>query len=163
PCASSASPTPSLPRTWASCARSNASTAKASPPRPPSHEPKPGAPGAPMRPYTCGRPLQTQLQTRRKQMAVASHDRYTLSRVKTPIGVALLLTDARERLAGLDWDELEARLVALFRSRFGDGAELREGPPSEPSRGALAHYFDGDVHAIDGLACAAGGTAFQRT
>jgi methylated-DNA-[protein]-cysteine S-methyltransferase len=95
-------------------------------------------------------------------MDAASPDTYTLARFPTPVGVALLVADARGRLVGLDWEEFEPRLLALFRARFGKGAALSAGTAPDDVHAALSRYFDGDVHALDAVSCAARGTPFQR-
>lgn len=95
-------------------------------------------------------------------MDAASLDTHTLARFPTPIGVALLVIDARGRLVGLDWEDFESRLVALFRARFGKGAPLSAGTAPADVRTALSRYFDGEIGALDAVPCAARGTPFQR-
>jgi O-6-methylguanine DNA methyltransferase len=95
-------------------------------------------------------------------MDAASLDRFTLGRFAAPIGIALVVADPRGRLVALDWQDFEPRLVRLFRARFGAGVALADGPIPDAPRSALERYFDGDVAAIDALACGARGTEFQR-
>lgn len=89
-------------------------------------------------------------------------DRCTLDRISTPIGVALFVTDSHERLCAFDWEPFEDRLVELFHKGVGRNKELSTGRAQAPVRTALERYFDGDVRAIDRIACASAGTSFQE-
>jgi methylated-DNA-[protein]-cysteine S-methyltransferase len=87
-----------------------------------------------------------------------------LDRLATPLGVMLLVTDDRERLRALDWEDHEERMRRLLRLHYGPAGapdRLREG--SSPSaRAALEAYFAGDLGAIDRVPVETGGTPFQR-
>jgi methylated-DNA-[protein]-cysteine S-methyltransferase len=96
------------------------------------------------------------------QMAGASPDRFTLDRISTPIGVGLIITDSRGALCAYDWTGYEDRMMRLFRNGKRERASLVEGRSPVAVRSALERYFDGDVHAIDSLPCAASGTTFQK-
>lgn len=91
---------------------------------------------------------------------------FQLERIATPLGQMLLVTDAEQRLRALDWQDYEDRLLLLLRRQYkahGGGPEsLQETAQASPARGALQAYFEGDIHAIDHLAVATGGTDFQR-
>ena len=90
------------------------------------------------------------------------HDRFTVDRISTPIGVAVFVTDERGSLSALDWEEFETRLVERLRARAGRLALLSAGKAAPQLRDALTRYFDGDIHAVDALACAGRGTPFQE-
>jgi methylated-DNA-[protein]-cysteine S-methyltransferase len=85
-----------------------------------------------------------------------------LDRLATPIGVMLLVTDDRERLRALDWDDHEPRMRRLLCRHYGPcGSAVREG--REPRvRAALEAYFAGDLRAIDRVPVETRGTPFQR-
>jgi methylated-DNA-[protein]-cysteine S-methyltransferase len=89
--------------------------------------------------------------------------RFFVERVATPTGPMLLLTDARESLRALDWEDHEARMRRLLRLHYGDG-DVRLEPRAETSkaRRALEAYFGGALSALDALEVETGGTAFQR-
>jgi methylated-DNA-[protein]-cysteine S-methyltransferase len=44
---------------------------------------------------------------------------FTLDRLPTPIGTALLVTDADGVLRALDWEEYEPRMKQLLRLQYG--------------------------------------------
>lgn len=86
---------------------------------------------------------------------------FTIDRISTPIGVAVFVTDERGFLSALDWEEFETRLVERLRARAGNPAVL-SAKPAPHTRDALTRYFEGDVHALDAIACAGRGTPFQE-
>ncbi len=84
-----------------------------------------------------------------------------LEHFPTPIGVMLLVTDERERLRALDWEDHEQRMRRLLSRHYGSAWSLR--PGSSPSvRAALDAYFAGDIGAIDRVPVETAGTPFQR-
>lgn len=85
----------------------------------------------------------------------------TLDRVTTPVGEALLVTDADGAVRALDFADYEARMLRLL-GRHSPGAALAEGDAPEPVRRAVAAYFDGDLRALEGLTVKIGGTVFQN-
>ncbi|MCW2271220.1 Methylated-DNA--protein-cysteine methyltransferase [compost metagenome] len=78
-----------------------------------------------------------------------------------PIGQVLIVSNGHE-LVGLEFDEPEIRLLRLLHTRFGSGLRLRETADLAPFSTPVQDYFAGDLHALDALAVAAGGTAFQQ-
>jgi methylated-DNA-[protein]-cysteine S-methyltransferase len=44
---------------------------------------------------------------------------FGLDRLQTPIGIALLVTDAEGALRALDWEDYELRLRQLLRLHYG--------------------------------------------
>lgn len=88
---------------------------------------------------------------------------FLLERQPTPLGTMLLATDEQARLRILDWEEHEEAMHRLLRRHYPrQSIILRETPRKSPAMRALEAYFDGELHAIDGLEVATGGTAFQR-
>jgi methylated-DNA-[protein]-cysteine S-methyltransferase len=94
-------------------------------------------------------------------MPARSTERFYLDRFETPIGVALLVTDADGQLCALDWADYEHRMAELMRQQYGR-ADLIEGAAPAAIKQALASYFAGDFDALDAVPCRLGGTPFQR-
>jgi methylated-DNA-[protein]-cysteine S-methyltransferase len=94
-------------------------------------------------------------------MTATLPDRLCLDRLATPIGDALLVTGGDGRLRALDWADHEPRLTRLLRRHYGAVAIAPGAAPAETRR-ALDAYFAGELGALDTIACATGGTAFQR-
>ena len=88
-------------------------------------------------------------------------ERLTLDRIETPLGEVLLVTDAEGAVRALDFTDFEPRMMKLLARHYG-AVELSEGLAPEAVRMAVRAYFDGDGHALDGLATRTGGTDFQR-
>jgi methylated-DNA-[protein]-cysteine S-methyltransferase len=88
---------------------------------------------------------------------------FHLERMNTPTGPMLVVTDDRERLRAAEWEDYEDRMHLLLKRHYGAGA-VRLCAALRPSavRHALESYFDGDLHAIDGVATATNGTEFQQ-
>jgi methylated-DNA-[protein]-cysteine S-methyltransferase len=97
-----------------------------------------------------------------RPMTASPPDAFTLSRFETPIGAALIVTDALGRLRAFDWEDHEPRLRRLLRRHYGDGMVVRDGPAPAAVTTALAAYFAGDLTAVDRLETATAGTDFQR-
>lgn len=87
----------------------------------------------------------------------------TFSRLASPLGVMLLLSDPAGRLRALDWEDYEPRLHRLLARQYPHAVTLRPGPAPEPLAAALAAYFDGELEALEQIAVETGGTAFQKT
>jgi len=93
-----------------------------------------------------------------------SHDQpepFFLSRMTTPIGEALLVTDAAERLCALDWSDYEDRMIHLLRQQHGHAALQERTAPARVTQ-VLSGYFAGKPGRLDAIACRFGGTPFQR-
>ncbi len=83
--------------------------------------------------------------------------------IPTPVGVIVLLTDARGRIRALDWDDHEARMQRLLRLHYGrDGVTLSDDGGPSAARRALEAYFAGAFTALDNLEVETAGTPFQR-
>ena len=86
---------------------------------------------------------------------------FTLDTFATPLGTALIVSDAQGRLRFLDWQDCEARLHRLATRQYAD-ATFTQGHTPAHLRVALTAYFAGEIGAIAALPCGFGGTAFQR-
>jgi methylated-DNA-[protein]-cysteine S-methyltransferase len=84
-----------------------------------------------------------------------------LDRLKTPIGIALLVTDSDGLLRALDWEDYEPRMRELLRLQCG-AVELKNGRAPAPTRTALSSYFRGDLDRLGEIKWRVGGTPFQR-
>jgi methylated-DNA-[protein]-cysteine S-methyltransferase len=84
-----------------------------------------------------------------------------LDQIPSPIGVIRLVTDEEGRLRALDFEDYEARNLALLRRHYGS-AEISAGKSPPQIAQALTDYFDGDLAALDTIEVATNGTAFQE-
>jgi methylated-DNA-[protein]-cysteine S-methyltransferase len=86
---------------------------------------------------------------------------FGLDRLATPIGIALLVTDAAGALRALDWEDYEHRMRELLRLHYGL-VDLTDQPAPAAMRTALSGYFDGDLRQLSGIAWRIAGTPFQQ-
>ena len=86
---------------------------------------------------------------------------FGLDRLQTPIGPALLVTDAEGALLALEWEDYEPRLRQLLRLQHG-AAVLKEARAPDDTRAALTGYFDGDLDRLGTIRWRVAGTPFQR-
>jgi methylated-DNA-[protein]-cysteine S-methyltransferase len=86
---------------------------------------------------------------------------FGFDRVETPIGIALLVTDAEGALRALDWEDYEPRLRKLLRLHCG-APILRTTRAPEDIRAALTGYFAGDLASLNAIKWRVAGTIFQR-
>jgi methylated-DNA-[protein]-cysteine S-methyltransferase len=86
---------------------------------------------------------------------------FGLDRLATPIGIALLITDAEGALRALDWEDYEHRMRELLRLHYG-AVELNDQPAPAAMRTALSDYFDGDLGQLSDIAWRIAGTPFQQ-
>jgi methylated-DNA-[protein]-cysteine S-methyltransferase len=86
---------------------------------------------------------------------------FDFGRLQTPIGIALLVTDADGALRALDWENYEARLRQLLRLHYGV-VVLRDAPASDDLKTALEEYFAGDLDSLKTINWRVAGTPFQR-
>jgi len=94
-------------------------------------------------------------------MSAKPPETFGLDRLQTPIGAALLVTDAEGALRALDWEEYEPRMRQLLRQQHGH-ARLQDARAPEYLRAALSAYFAGELAALDAIKWRVAGTAFQR-
>lgn len=83
-----------------------------------------------------------------------------VDRMPSPVGTLHLVHD-RVALRALDFDGFDERLQGLLRRHYGACELTHEAAPGA-MRQAIENYFLGDLQAIDGIAVATGGTAFQN-
>jgi methylated-DNA-[protein]-cysteine S-methyltransferase len=86
---------------------------------------------------------------------------FTLDRLQTPIGTALLVSDADGVLRALDWEDYEPRMRGLLRLHYG-AVELKQASAPRTVTAALSKYFRGDIEALAAIPWRVAGTAFQR-
>jgi methylated-DNA-[protein]-cysteine S-methyltransferase len=94
-------------------------------------------------------------------MIAGKPDTFRVDRLKTPIGVALLVTDEDGVLRALDWEDFEARMRQLLRLQYG-AVELKNARAPAEVKGALSAYFKGDLDRLKEIKWRVGGTPFQR-
>lgn len=86
---------------------------------------------------------------------------FSLDRLQTPIGTALLVSDADGALRALDWADYETRMKELLRLHYG-AVTLTEARAPEEIRMALVDYFKGDLHRLNLIKWRVAGTPFQQ-
>ena len=86
---------------------------------------------------------------------------FGLDRLTTPIGIALLVTDAEGALRALDWEDYEHRMRELLRLHYG-AVDLREQAAPAAMKAALSDYFAGDLAQLSSVAWRIAGTPFQQ-
>ena len=86
---------------------------------------------------------------------------FGLDRLQTPIGIALLVTDADGALRALDWEDYEPRMKELLRRQYG-AVILRDARSPKELRTALAGYFKGDLDRLAAVKWRVAGTPFQQ-
>jgi len=86
---------------------------------------------------------------------------FDLDRLPTPIGTALLVTDADGHLRALDWEDYAPRMAQLLRLHYGAVA-LREARAPRDMRLALSAYFKGDLDRLARIEWRVAGTPFQQ-
>jgi methylated-DNA-[protein]-cysteine S-methyltransferase len=94
-------------------------------------------------------------------MSAKPPEPFSLDRMKTPIGEALLVTDADGVLCAFDWEDHAGRVMELLRLQYG-AVVLRDARAPETIRAALSGYFDGDLAALETIKWRIAGTPFQR-
>lgn len=90
---------------------------------------------------------------------------FALSRLETPIGVALVATDELGRLRVLDWADRKVRmqsgLARIYRA--SGGVKLDKNIAAAwPVMDRLRAFFAGDLAAIESIPVESAGTPFQR-
>ena len=89
---------------------------------------------------------------------------FGLDRLQTPIGIALLVTDAEGALCALEWEDFELRVRQLLRLQYG-ATVLQGAPAPHDIRAALTGYFKGDLDRLSLVKWRVAGTiaAARRT
>jgi methylated-DNA-[protein]-cysteine S-methyltransferase len=86
---------------------------------------------------------------------------FRLDRLKTPIGMALLVSDAEGMLRALDWEDHESRMRELLLRQYGS-VEWKAARAPAATRAALTGYFEGDLDRLQTIKWRVAGTPFQR-
>jgi len=86
---------------------------------------------------------------------------FGLDRLRTPIGTALLVTDADGVLRALDWEDYEPRMKDLLRLQYG-AVLLKDARAPADIRAALTGYFKGDLDCLTKIRWRVAGTPFQH-
>jgi|SRR5579871_2951401 len=86
---------------------------------------------------------------------------FFVDRLPTPIGPALVVTDADGSLRAFDWEDHAARIRELLRLQYG-AVELKDLRGPKAIRSALSSYFKGDLAALKTIAWRIAGTPFQQ-
>ena len=87
--------------------------------------------------------------------------RLYLSKLASPLGEMLLVTDVSEHVRALDFGDRPARLQRLLREHYGT-CQLNPAPAPARIAAALSHYFDGDLAALEIIPVATSGSDLQR-
>jgi methylated-DNA-[protein]-cysteine S-methyltransferase len=87
-------------------------------------------------------------------------ERLFLTRLPTPLGEAILVSDGDSFLRAFDWTDHEARLRRLMARYYGK-VELIDGGAPPKAAGAVEAYFAGRIDALTGIAWRTAGTPFQ--
>ena len=94
-------------------------------------------------------------------MSAKPPETFSLDRLQTPIGTALLVCDAEGVLRALDWEDYEPRMKELLRLHYGAVA-LKDARAPKQMRTALSGYFKGDLDRLDTIKWRVAGTPFQH-
>jgi methylated-DNA-[protein]-cysteine S-methyltransferase len=89
---------------------------------------------------------------------------FTYELIPSPTGEMMIVTDSDGALRALEWTDLEDRMTRLLNRQYkGQNVSVAKGPPPVHILKALTDYFDGHLHALDGLTTKVGGTNFQQS
>src|ERR1700722_10027649 len=94
-------------------------------------------------------------------MSAKPPEMFGLDRLRTPIGTALVVTDADGVLRALDWEDYEPRMRQLLRLQYG-AVVLKDARSPKDIRAALTGYFKGDLGCLRTIRWRVAGTPFQR-
>jgi methylated-DNA-[protein]-cysteine S-methyltransferase len=94
-------------------------------------------------------------------MSAKRPETFSLDRLQTPIGTALLVTDADGVLRAFDWEDHASRMNELLRLQYG-AVILQDARAPQATRAALSVYFKGDLAALSTVKWRIAGTPFQR-
>ena len=94
-------------------------------------------------------------------MRATPPESFGLDQLPTPIGTALLVTDADGHLRALDWEDYETRMKELLRLHYG-AVRLKPARAPHAMRTALAGYFEGDIDRLETIGWRVAGTPFQQ-
>jgi methylated-DNA-[protein]-cysteine S-methyltransferase len=97
----------------------------------------------------------------RRTNSLKPSETFSLDRLDTPIGTALLVTDAAGVLRALDWEDYAPRMRELLRLHHGV-VVLKDARAPAAIRTALTGYFNGDLDRLSEIAWRVAGTPFQQ-
>ena len=86
----------------------------------------------------------------------------TRDQLSTPVGRLFVVTDDLGVVRALDWHDFEQRMLRLLGLHYRSTFSLHAGRAPDNVRSALDAYFEGELHALERVAVATGGSAFQR-
>lgn len=86
---------------------------------------------------------------------------FSIDRLKTPIGTALMISDADGALRAFDWEDHAGRIKELLRLQYA-AVDLKKTRAPRAIRAALTDYFAGDLAALTTIDWRVAGTDFQR-
>jgi methylated-DNA-[protein]-cysteine S-methyltransferase len=86
---------------------------------------------------------------------------FSVDRIETPIGPALVVTDSDGALRAFDWEDHAERIKGLLLLQYG-AVDLQPARMPQALRSALASYFNGDLGALTTIEWRIAGTPFQR-
>jgi len=84
----------------------------------------------------------------------------SVSRLESPLGDLLLVTDTDRNIRALDFATHQARLRRRLREHCGSDAWAESPAPEEVAQ-AIARYFSGELSAVDSLATVTAGSDLQ--
>lgn len=84
-----------------------------------------------------------------------------LSRLESPLGEILLVSDEQQRVRALDFADHKAHLRRGLREHYGS-TDLTEAPAPDGIARALVRYFEGKMDALAALPTATAGSDLQR-
>jgi methylated-DNA-[protein]-cysteine S-methyltransferase len=94
-------------------------------------------------------------------MSARPLETFGLDRLETPIGVALLVSDADGVLRALDWEDYAPRMKGLLRLQVG-AVVLKDARAPKDLRAALSGYFKGELDRLTTIRWRVAGTPFQQ-
>ena len=94
-------------------------------------------------------------------MSAKLPETFSLDRLDTPIGVALLVSDDDGVLRALDWEDYAPRMKELLRLHYG-AVVLKDKRAPKELRAALSGYFNGDLDRLRQIKWRVAGTLFQQ-
>jgi methylated-DNA-[protein]-cysteine S-methyltransferase len=86
---------------------------------------------------------------------------FSIDRLDTPIGPALVVADADGMLRAFDWEDHAERVKELLRLQYG-AVDLKAARAPKAIRSALTGYFKGELDALKTIEWRIAGTPFQR-
>lgn len=86
-----------------------------------------------------------------------------LSRLPSPVGEILLVTDDAGAVRALEFSDYEPRMRRLITRHWGAGARLRDKRAPRIVSEAVQAYFAGEAGALEALEVRTAGTAFQQS